>query len=81
MTEVKNKSMSFTAHASTLEACWDWAKELSDRYGLPVNNFSAYKYSQKFNSKTQKYEEQKPYYSCTVSLTNDKFEEVDVNDI
>lgn len=81
MTNIKSKSMSLSANCPSLEEAWVWAKELSEKFDMPVNNFSAYKYSQKFNNKTQKYEDQTPYYSCTVSMKEDKFEDGDVNDI
>ena len=68
MSEVKNKSMSLTANCPSLEAAWVWAKDMSDKFGMPVNNFNAYKHSQKFDKTTNKYEDITPFYSCSVSL-------------
>lgn len=79
MTNIKSKSMSLSANCPSLEEAWVWAKELSEKFDMPVNNFSAYKYTQKFNKKTQKYEEMAPYYSCSVSLKGKEEEMEDVD--
>lgn len=79
MTNIKSKSMSLSADCPSPEEAWAWAKDLSDKFDMPVNNFSAYKYTQKFNNKTQKYEEMTPYYSCSVSLKTDKEALEDLN--
>lgn len=65
---IEQTSLSLGAKSPSLEDAWSWAKQMAETHKMPVSNFSAYRHSQKFNNKTQKYEDITPYYNVSIQL-------------
>lgn len=72
------KSLSLTDEVSSVEEAITWMKKMEEQFKLPVNSLSIYKHKQKYNNKTNKYEDVTPYYSVNLAMRADSVTEDDV---
>jgi hypothetical protein len=73
------KSISTNADFDTMEACLEWANQMSDQFKLPLNHLSISLLTRKYDYKSNKYTYlDKPIYNANLTLRAVKEEDQEV---